>query len=320
MTWSQRMNQLGQTRTPFLFVIDFEQQKPIVLPLAEVDPRALLYDVQGVRNYTAPPASNRRLKMDRSALDFATYQRAFEYVRQQLRAGNSFLVNLTFPTEVTVNLSLRELFYRSHARYKLWLRDVCVVFSPECFVQITDGRIRTYPMKGTIDATVPEARPTILRDPKEMAEHTTIVDLLRNDLSRWATRVQVRRFRYVEEIKTTRSSLLQVSSEIEGRLPPDYHRQLGDLLSSLLPAGSVSGAPKPKTLDIIRHAESGPRGYYTGVMGYYDGERLDSGVMIRFIEQRGDRYFYRSGGGITARSVLETEYQELHDKVYVPMG
>ena len=320
ISWQQRMNQLGQARTPFLFVIDFEQRQPLVLPLAEVDPTELLYDFHGVSNHTSAPLSAQPLEIIRSTLDFTIYRRAFAYVMRELRAGNSFLVNLTFPTEIRTNLSLRELFYRSQARYRLWRRDAFVVFSPESFIKINQGLIRTYPMKGTIDASVPEARETILRDPKEMAEHTTIVDLLRNDLSRFATRVRVNRFRYVEEIKTARSTLLQVSSEIEGMLSPDHHRQLGDLLDSLLPAGSVSGAPKPKTLEIIQRAELEPRGYYTGVMGYYDGEQLDSGVMIRFIEQRGDRYFYRSGGGITARSLLDIEYQELHDKVYVPVS
>ena len=316
--WPQRMNALGAARTPFLFIIDFEQRKPIILPLSEVNATELLYDFQGVRNHSSvvPPA--RPLSMTRGPLDFGVYQQAFDTVMHHLRAGNSFLVNLTFPTEVHLNLSLKEIFFYSQARYKLWLQDAFVVFSPESFVRIDDGLIRTYPMKGTIDAGVPDAEQKILRDPKEMAEHTTIVDLLRNDLSHYATQVQVRRFRYVEEIRTIRSTLLQVSSEITGKLPPDYHQYLGDIMQSLLPAGSVSGAPKPKTLEIIRAVEPGRRGYYTGVMGYYDGTRLDSGVMIRYIEQRGARYFYRSGGGITARSVVEAEYQELHDKVYVP--
>ena len=320
MTWQQRMNALGQARVPFLFIIDFEQAKPMVVPLSEVDSSTLLYDFQGMRNYSPSFSSDRRLAITRSRLDFKVYQRAFEYVMQQLQVGNSYLVNLTFPTEVRLSLSLQELFYRSQARYKLWMRDSLVVFSPESFVRIDEGRIYTYPMKGTIDASVPEARHTVLHDSKEMAEHTTIVDLLRNDLSRWATQVEVTRFRYVEEIKTADSTLLQVSSEVVGTLPPSYHQQLGDVFHSLLPAGSVSGAPKRKTLDIIQEAELGPRGYYTGVMGYYDGIRLDSGVMIRFIEQQGSQYFYRSGGGITARSRLEAEYQELHDKVYVPVG
>ena len=318
--WVQQMNALGAARTPFLFIIDFEQRQPMVLPLSEVRSDEILYDFEGVRNYEDTLLSHQVLEVSFNPLDFAAYQRAFDYVMQQLRIGNSFLVNLTFPTEVRLNLSLRELFYRSQARYKLWLRDQLVVFSPESFVRIAGGQIRTYPMKGTIDASVPNAQHKILADTKEMAEHTTIVDLLRNDLSRFATQVQVARFRYVEEIKTAQSILLQVSSEIVGTLPHGYHSRLGSLLASLLPAGSVSGAPKPKTLEIIQTAELGPRGYYTGVMGLYDGEQLNSGVMIRFVEQVNDQYFYRSGGGITARSTLEAEYQELCDKIYVPIA
>jgi para-aminobenzoate synthetase component I len=87
----------------------------------------------------------------------------------------------------------------------------------------------------------------------------------------------------------------------------------------LLPAGSVSGAPKPKTLEIIRNVEGGNRGYYTGVFGVFDGNTLDSGVMIRFIEQENGKLYYRSGGGITTQSVVSSEYQEVIDKVYVPL-
>ena len=88
---------------------------------------------------------------------------------------------------------------------------------------------------------------------------------------------------------------------------------------SLLPAGSVSGAPKPKTIAIIREAEKESRGYYTGVFGYFDGHELNSGVMIRFIEKQGNTYYYRSGGGITTQSDALTEYQETISKVYVPV-
>jgi para-aminobenzoate synthetase component 1 len=88
---------------------------------------------------------------------------------------------------------------------------------------------------------------------------------------------------------------------------------------SLLPAGSVCGAPKAKTLEIIRTAESEDRGYYTGVVGWFDGSKLDSGVMISYIEKQGDHFYYRSGGGITDQSELQKEYQELIDKIYVPV-
>ena len=87
----------------------------------------------------------------------------------------------------------------------------------------------------------------------------------------------------------------------------------------MLPAGSVSGAPKEKTLDIIRKAERNERGYYSGVFGIFTGHELVSAVMIRFIESKNGIFYYRSGGGITANSNCEQEYNELIDKVYLPL-
>jgi para-aminobenzoate synthetase component 1 len=222
-------------------------------------------------------------------------------------------------TPVILQASLQELFYLSQAKYKLWMDDQFLVFSPETFIQIQNGKIYSHPMKGTIDASYPNARQVILNDRKEEAEHTTIVDLIRNDLSQVATHVRVNRFRYIEELKTSKKNLLQVSSEIVGDLPVNYRSMLGDILVKLLPAGSVSGAPKQKTLEIIQTAEGEKRGYYTGVVGYFDGHDLDSGVMIRFIEKEHGTFFYRSGGGITTQSIVAAEYQETIDKVYVPV-
>ena len=107
---------------------------------------------------------------------------------------------------------------------------------------------------------------------------------------------------------------------ISGSLPDNYHSKLGEIIFSMLPAGSVSGAPKEETIRIIRQSEGSPRGYYTGIMGYFDGRNFDSAVMIRFIEQQDEGMIYRSGGGITFMSDPEKEYQELIDKVYVPFA
>jgi len=93
---------------------------------------------------------------------------------------------------------------------------------------------------------------------------------------------------------------------------------MGDILLSLLPAGSISGAPKIKTLEIIKEVESYRRGFFTGVFGYFDGEQLDSAVMIRFIEQNPNQLIYKSGGGITIDSNVSLEYQEMLEKVYLP--
>ena len=160
----------------------------------------------------------------------------------------------------------------------------------------------------------------MLSSKKELAEHFTIVDLIRNDLSRVARRVEVSRFRYIDHIKTHRNEILQMSSEIRGVLRPEFEKAPGDMLLAMLPAGSVSGAPKKKTCEIIRQAEGYDRGFYTGVMGLFDGKNIDSGVMIRFVEQTPEGLVYKSGGGITSQSNCEEEYHELIDKIYVPFA
>jgi para-aminobenzoate synthetase component 1 len=316
----EQMNRWGHTRTPFLFIIDFEMKRPVILPLHEVRATEILFDIQGFTN--APPASAAAddVRLVRNPMSLEMYKTKFDKVYAALGYGDSFLTNLTIKTEIELDRSLQELFHYSHARYKLWYKGAFLVFSPEIFVRLEGGRIFSYPMKGTIDAAVPDARAKILNDRKELAEHVTMVDLIRNDLSQVATGVHVARFRYVEELHTRQKNLLQVSSEIVGTLPAGYESRLGDILMQLLPAGSVSGAPKAKTLEVIRESETEDRGYYTGVFGYFNGEKLDSGVMIRFIEMDGEgRCYYRSGGGITNQSVAENEYQEAIDKVYVPV-
>ncbi len=321
-----RMNRLGAERRSFLFVIDYGQDRVMVEEPDQVDPEELLYNLDGVTNVAAAnPVNGRENRV--SAIRWETfpvtqeaYADSFHKVVGHIRAGNSYLVNLTCATPVRTDLSLKEIFSRSEARYKLWMKDRFVVFSPEIFVKIRDGHIYSYPMKGTIDATLPDARRQILDDPKETAEHATIVDLIRNDLSMVATEVTVTRYRYIDELPTHKGALLQVSSEIRGRLAGNWQAEVGELLFRLLPAGSITGAPKKKTMEIIAEAETYERGFYTGVMGYFDGDSLNSAVMIRFLEQQADgSLVFKSGGGITSRSDLTSEYNEMKQKVYVPI-
>ena len=314
----EKINELGTKRIPFFFMIDFEMKKPIIYPLDEL-PDHIWYDLNGVSNRKANEADSVFFRFEPNPVSKQEYTKAFAIVQGHLQYGNTFLLNLAFPSQVDTELSLEDVYHRSEAKYKLHLKDELVVFSPEIFVQIKDDYIYSYPMKGTIDAEAMGADLHILNDKKEIAEHSTIVDLIRNDLSMVAKEVRVTKFRYIDTIKTNVNKLHKVSSEIRGKLSSNFHDRLGSILFTLLPAGSISGAPKPKTLEIIREAELYDRGYYTGVFGIYDGETLDSGVMIRYIEQSADGSLqYRSGGGITAMSNLETEYQELIDKIYVP--
>lgn len=93
---------------------------------------------------------------------------------------------------------------------------------------------------------------------------------------------------------------------------------MGNILFDMLPAGSISGAPKKRTIEIIKEAETHQRGYYTGIAGVFDGKKLDTCVLIRFIENQQGQLVYKSGGGITSLSHEKEEYNELIDKIYVP--
>lgn len=141
---------------------------------------------------------------------------------------------------------------------------------------------------------------------------------MRNDLNSVSRDVRVERFRYLERIATSRGEIFQTSSEVTGVLPEGKEYDFGDIILPMLPAGSITGAPKEATVSLIGCAEDSPRGWYTGVFGYFDGEEMESAVMIRCI-QRGDdrRLYFHSGGGITVNSNCEEEYEELIAKVYL---
>jgi para-aminobenzoate synthetase component 1 len=315
------MNYLGKKRCPFLFVIDFEQRQPLVIPLEDIDPEVLQYDFPEQKNGAILPGpAIEHIVFKAVPIPFTRYNQSYELVQKHLRHGDSFLLNLTFPTRLTTNLTIRQMFEITNAPYRLWWRGHFSCFSPETFVRIRQGRIFSYPMKGTLDTRERGGAAVLLNNPKEKAEHATIVDLIRNDLSQVARKVRVDRYRYLEKIPTSRGGIWQTSSEVSGTLPANYHEMLGDLLCRLLPAGSISGAPKPKTVEIIREAEGYERGYYTGVAGIFDGRDLDSAVLIRYVEETPDGLFFKSGGGITTFSEVEKEYREMIRKVDLPMS
>lgn len=318
----KRMNSLGKERTPFFFLTDFGTERCLVERTDELPASELQFVFPGHSHISRqkPDEMPGKIEWETYPESFDTYKKSFDKVRSNILAGNSFLTNLTCATPVRTNMSLEQIFSFAEARYKLWLKDRFTVFSPETFVRIHDGLIYSYPMKGTIDAGIPDARERLINDVKERAEHATITDLIRNDLSQSATEVTVTRFMYLEKLTTNRGALWQMSSEIRGRLASDYRQLLGDIIFRMLPAGSISGAPKKKTVDIIHQAENYSRGFYTGVMGYFDGDDLDSAVLIRFIEQDGKgRMIFKSGGGITFQSNVRSEYEEMKQKVYVPI-
>ena len=322
------MNRLGKECRPFVFIINYQQDASYIEETDDIDSEEILYELNGFKNTSGITEEEKLTISDKKepavcwqprTEPFPSYLRSFNIVRKNIMEGNSFLTNLTCCTPIDTSLTLKDIFIHSKAIYKLWVKDSFTVFSPEIFVRIHQGKISSYPMKGTIDASLTNAPQLLINDPKETAEHATIVDLIRNDLSMVATEVSVARYRYIDRLQTNKGAILQTSSEIQGILPKNYQEQLGDIIFTLLPAGSITGAPKKKTMQIIKEAETYDRGFYTGIMGYYDGVNLDSSVMIRFVEQDKEQLYFKSGGGITSQSKAESEYKEMKQKVYVPI-
>ncbi|MCG2793877.1 MAG: aminodeoxychorismate synthase component I [Weeksellaceae bacterium] len=314
-----RMDVLSEQGEAFFFLVDFLMKNVKIFPQNDIENGSLLIDFPNVTNVSKDQTTIPNFDWKSYPEKLEDYQRGFDIVQENIRKGNSYLANYTRKTEIQAGLSLADIFSFSKAKYKILLPNEFVCFSPETFVQIIDHKIVTHPMKGTIDANIQDAEKLLKNDPKEKAEHYTVVDLLRNDLSIVANNVRVKHFQRIELIKSRQKNLLAMSSEIEGDVKQEFKNKVGSILQKLLPAGSILGAPKSKTLNVVLDAECYDRGFYTGVGGYFDGRNLDSCVMIRFIEKENGKLFFKSGGGITHQSILRREYEEMKNKIYVPI-
>ena len=241
------------------------------------------------------------------------FEQAIAGVQAALQAGDSYQINYTFRLAFNVFGSTvalyRRLRERQPVRYGALIalpdgRDV-LSCSPELFVERSGDVLRARPMKGTAPRS---ADPEWLRlDPKNRAENVMIVDLLRNDMSRVAVTgsVRVPHLFSVEAYK----SVWQMTSTVEARLRP--RTTFADILRALLPCGSITGAPKHRTMQLIDALESTPRGIYTGAIGWLD-ERDDFclSVPIRTLEIERGRGKMGIGAGIVLDSIAADEFEE----------
>ena len=236
MDFVEQLNQWGREKKSFVFLIDFEQKKPLAWLVDECpdDFQFKFTKASSVKKELQNPTTIDELT--KYPINTSDYQCKFNQVMDALHKGDSFLMNLTIPTPVQNTVNFQTYFDHAKSKYVVWLKNDFIAFSPETFIQIESGMISTFPMKGTIDASLPNAKELLLNDSKELAEHATIVDLLRNDLSRVASKVRVTNFRYYEEITTQNGKIGQVSSAIQGELPKDYASRIGSILYDLLPA------------------------------------------------------------------------------------
>jgi para-aminobenzoate synthetase component I len=316
----REMNRLGSLSEPFVFLVNAFATGGYVEKLHDLSGE-LMFDINGFRNFIPDHRPKSLTEWKLFPMSQEEYAIGFRKVMEHIQRGDSFLLNYTGSTRVQTNLSLGDLFYLSRARYRVHLENYFTCFSPETFITIDkQGRIASHPMKGTAGLSVSGAEESLMSDNKEIAEHHTIVDLIRNDLSRVASGVSVKKFRYAEKIHTNREDLIQVSSQITGQLKSGWASEVGDIFAALLPAGSVTGAPKPRTIEIITNVESHKRNWYTGVFGIFNGHAVDSGVLIRYVELENGLLVFKSGGGITFQSQCENEYLEMIKKVYVPVA
>ena len=307
------LNKYGASKEAFFFAISYDLSTYYIKTLDTL-PKEIKYSMNN------EPSINTSTKeaIVKTPISFNKYKQKFDILQEHIKNGDTYLANLTFKTKIQTKSNLNEIYEKAQAKHKIKFFDKFVCFSPESFCDIKENQIYTFPIKGTIDASINNARNILLNNIKEKAEHTMVVDLLRNDLSIIASNVSVEHFRYIDVINAGDKTLLHTSSQISGELTKNWNEKIGDILTSILPAGSVTGCPKKSTITILKKLENYNRSFYTGIFGVYDNDSLSSAVMIRFIEEdKNKELVFKSGGGITCDSNALNEYQELIDKIYL---
>lgn len=252
------------------------------------------------------------------------YSSKVEKIKAYIRQGHIFQTVLSQRWEIETKQDgfelyrqLRELNPSPYLYYFNYGDFEVIGSSPEMIVKQQGSRVYTCPIAGTRkrgrDAAEDERlREELLSDEKERAEHVMLVDLARNDMGRIAEfgSVKVTQFMQVHNY----SHVMHIVSEVEGRKKGEFHPL--DLVSSFLPAGTLSGAPKIRAMEIIDELETVRRGLYGGATGYIDfSGNMDFCITIRTMIKKGDRVYLQAGAGIVADSVPENEYAECCNKV-----
>jgi para-aminobenzoate synthetase/4-amino-4-deoxychorismate lyase len=257
--------------------------------------------------------------------DFNQYQQQIDRIREAIQRGDSYQINHTLRAHSHLKGSGYALYQRlrqgQEARYCAWLdcdKFQILSLSPELFFQRTENKVITRPMKGTARrGEMPEEDQALAQwlqeSRKNRAENLMIVDLLRNDLSRLSQpgRVNVPELFTIERYPT----VLQMTSTVEAEIKPDT--TLPQLFSALFPCGSITGAPKLKSMEIIAQLEGTPRGVYCGAVGFVEpGGNATFNVAIRTLTLNVGSGALECGlgGGITWDSVARDEYEEVKIK------
>ena len=256
----------------------------------------------------------------------ADYEKAISQIHHHLRQGDTYQVNYTVQLKQDLSANPFDIYNRmvveQEAGYNAYIEhdEMAVIsMSPELFFEQHDRELTTRPMKGTTqrglsDQEDLEQARWLEQDPKNRSENMMIVDLLRNDMNRISEvgSEHVERLCQVEQYST----VWQMTSTIKSQLGPEI--DLVSIFRSLFPCGSITGAPKIATMEIIKDLEPQARGVYCGTIGLLlpNGRRIFN-VAIRTIQLHKGQAIYGVGGGITWDSTWESEYREVHQKAAV---
>lgn len=275
------------------------------------------------RGTQAPPAPGRLTGPVTPLFSQEAFCAMVERAKQAIREGEIFQVvlsnRLSAPFTGSLLDTYRVLRTINPSPYMFYLSGTdgeVVGASPETLVKLEDGVLHTFPLAGTrprgrTPAEDAELERELLADEKELAEHNMLVDLGRNDLGKVSTfgTVTVEKLRAVERF----SHVMHIGSTVRGELRPD--KDALDAVQAVLPAGTLSGAPKLRACQLIGQLEGDRRGIYGGAIGYVDFTgNLDTCIAIRLAYQKNGVVSVRSGAGIVADSVAEKEYQECINK------
>jgi anthranilate synthase component 1 len=247
------------------------------------------------------------------------YKRMVERAKEYIKQGDIFQAVLSrrFETEYADSLlnAYRVLRTTNPSPYMVFLQNEdlqLIGTSPETLVRLQDGVLSTFPIAGSRPRGKNREEDKalereLLEDEKELAEHNMLVDLARNDLGKISKFASVRVVSY-KSIQRY-SKIMHIVSEVEGIIREE--KDAFDAIEALLPAGTLSGAPKIRACEIIEELEKEPRGIYGGAIGYIDFTgNMDICIAIRMAVKKKDKVYVQAGGGIVADSIPEKEYEE----------
>ena len=172
-SFEEKLNSLGKNREPFLFLIDFELLRPMGWKTSEIPPYIRFSLSHSRKNSSDSKPSTERLNLEFKALDYKLVERRIKEVQKRQNNGESYLLNLSFKVPIHPSFpDLESLYSVSFAEYKFLWAEKFVCFSPECFIQITNNKLSTFPIKGTIDKSIPNAQMLLENDKKERDRRT----------------------------------------------------------------------------------------------------------------------------------------------------